>query len=367
MEEEKNIQENNEVKEEKEEVVEETEKIFKDVKEEKKPNQTTRFCPGEFYNPLPFSSKEETLKNINDSRSAFYLNVTHSNKIKKITLFSFLGIFLILGLIMLINPDSVNKLFIPVLALFVTFLLVSFILISSMKKKRNFFFDEYKYTYFLNIDSYCYTQTGIANLELSYNSKIELDEVNKIDCYENILTTPTRDIVKGTMFGVNFTSYDLLIKTGNSLEDKKTQSVIFSGKMFNFNLLTKKSGKLVIYLKGCGDSFPTELKGLDPTSIKDLKKEYQVFTSFDNPESMLNKKMIESLNKLAIDDVVEDIIISINKNGLFIGLSLTSFYMTIPFENDVDDKFINHYKRDIEIITSFISALLSNKNYEKNN
>ena len=57
MEEEKNIQENNEVKEEKEEVVEETEKIFKDVKEEKKLNQTTRFGPGEFYNALPFSSK----------------------------------------------------------------------------------------------------------------------------------------------------------------------------------------------------------------------------------------------------------------------------------------------------------------------
>ena len=365
MEEEKNIQEVKIEEEKVKEISEETEKIFTDVKEEKKPNQTTRFGPGEFYNALPFSSKEETLNNINESRSAFYLSVTHSNKIKKITLFSFLGVFLILGITMLINPDAVNKLFIPVLILFVTFLLVSFILISSMKKKRDFYFDDYKYTYFLNIDSYCYHQTGISNLELSYNSKIELDDVKKIDCYENILVSPTRDIVKGTMFGIDFKSYDLLIKTGNNLEDKNTQSVIFSGKMFNLDLLPKKNGKLVIYLKGCGDSFPTELKGLNPTSIKDLKKEYQVFTSFDYPDTMLNKKMIESLNKLNIDDVVEDIIISINKNGIFVGLSLTSTYMTIPFENDVDDKFINHYRRDIEIISSFLSASLSNKNYQK--
>ena len=54
---------------------------------------------------------------------------------------------------------------------------------------RNNEINEYKYTYFLNIDSYCYHQTGISNLELSYNSKIELDDVKKIDCYENILVS----------------------------------------------------------------------------------------------------------------------------------------------------------------------------------
>ena len=232
MEEEKNIQEVKIEEEKVKEISEDTEKIFTDVKEEKKPNQTTRFGPGEFYNALPFSSKEETLNNINESRSAFYLSVTHSNKIKKITLFSFLGVFLILGVTMLINPDAVNKLFIPVLILFVTFLLVSFILISSMKKKRDFYFDDYKYTYFLNIDSYCYHQTGISNLELSYNSKIELDDVKKIDCYENILVS-----TRNNEYPIFTSQYLNYMRTGYN-NDKKKVGEQQTGNWIKTGLLT---------------------------------------------------------------------------------------------------------------------------------
>ena len=93
--------------------------------------------------------------------------------------------------------------------------------------------------------------------------------------------------------------------------------------------------------------------------IHDITPDQNLLLSWMN---IINNSDLDAIH---IDDVVEDIIISINKNGIFVGLSLTSTYMTIPFENDVDDKFINHYRRDIEIISSFLSASLSNKNYQK--
>ena len=167
------------------------------------------------------------------------------------------------------------------------------------------------------------------------------------------------------MFGINFVSYDALIRSGTSIQDKNSHRVLFSGKLFKLQLQPLKEGKLIFYLKGSGDSHPTELKGLEPVKIRDLKEEYLVFSSFENPSSMLPKKAIEILNKIKIDSVVEDVIISINENGVFIGYSLTSKYMAIPYSEEIDNVFIDHYKEDIFLISNFASILSTNKNYNK--
>lgn len=347
--------------EENKNINEQEEKIFKDNKEEA--NVVGRqgvYNPGQFYFPLPITSKEDTVNNINTSRVTFYNQVATSDKTRKILLFSFLGIFLLIAVLLLINPVLVNNLFTPLIVIFVVFLLVTYFITSSNKRKRNMFMDEYRYHYFINIDSYCYYQVGFSNIELSYNTKIDLEEVQKIGCYENITSCPSRDMVKGTMFGVKFTSFDALIKTKIAMDEKSVEKIVFSGKLFSFDLQSKKAGKMFIYLKGCGDSFPTELKGMEEVDIKDLKKEYKVFSSYANPNQILNKKCIDTLNKFNIDDVVEDIIITISNQGTFFGLSLTSEYMTIPYQNDVNDKFLLHYKKNLENIAMFVAALSAN-------
>lgn len=342
------------------------EKIFVDNKEDDvNPKDIRAFTPGKFYFPGQIISKEETIDKINQSRAGFYLFVDRSDKIKKIVLFSFLGLFALFAILLLIKPDLVNQLFSVMIILFVVFLIASYFLVIANKKKKNISFDQYRYDYCLLFDTYVFYQTGISNLEFSYNTKIDEDEVKKISCYENIIATPTRDIIKGSMFGVNFNCYDLLIRTETNANDKKTQSVVFSGKMFHFDLNTKVNQKLYLYLKGCGDSQPNELKGMDKVSVSGLKKDYLVYSSFDNVANLLNKNTLDVLNKIVIDDVIEDVIISISGEGVYIGLSLTSEYMTIPFKNDVDDKFISHFKNDVELVKTLVASLLSNKNYEK--
>ena len=66
------------------------------------------------------------------------------------------------------------------------------------------------------------------------------------------------------------------------------------------------------------------------------------------------------IDKFNIDDVVEDIIITISNQGTFFGLSLTSEYMTIPYQNDVNDKFLLHYKKNLENIAMFVASLSAN-------
>ncbi len=345
---------------------EKEEKIFVDNKDEIIDEKNIRaFAPGHFYFPGPIISKEDTLKKINEARSTFYLFVDRSNKVKKITLFSFLGIFLIFTILLLANQSLVNVLFVPMILFFVLFLVVVYFLTTINKKKRNVAFDQYRYDYCLLFDTYCFYQTGISNLEFSYNTQIEKEKISNISCYENIIKTLTRDVVKGTMFGVKFTSYDALVRCGEEGSDRKNQSVIFSGKMFHFYLKTKKDEKMYLYLKGCGDSQPTELSGLDKINLSGLKSEYLVYSSVDNPTMLLNKTSIECLNKFKIDDVIEDVIISISSNGIYIGLSLTTKYMTIPFKDEVDDKFINHFKEDIELIKTLIASLMNNRKLTK--
>ena len=229
--------------EENKNINEQEEKIFKDNKEEA--NVVGRqgvYNPGQFYFPLPITSKEDTVNNINTSRVTFYNQVATSDKTRKILLFSFLGIFLLIAVLLLINPVLVNNLFTPLIVIFVVFLLVTYFITSSNKRKRNMFMDEYRYHYFINIDSYCYYQVGFSNIELSYNTKIDLEEVKKIGCYENITSCPSRDMVKGTMFGVKFTSFDALIKTKIAMDEKSVEKIVFSGKLFSFDLQSKKAG-----------------------------------------------------------------------------------------------------------------------------
>lgn len=316
-----------------------------------------------YYYPLQTLSLEDTLKNINEERVKFYDYLSSANKVNKFTLFGFLAVLLIFLVSLLLNKENVNELFPPLMLVFVVFLIVSYFLVKNTKKRKNIAFDGYKKEYFLNIDSYCYYQTGISNLAFSYNSIVEKEAIEKIGCYENIIKTVTRDVVVGKMFGTAFTSYDLLLKSGKNISDESDHQVLFSGKMFYFDLPIKQEGKMFIYLKGCGDSHPTELEGLDKISIKGLKDDYLVFSSI-KANNVISKKAIEVLNQIQIDQVIEDVIISISNQGIFFGISLTKEYMTIPFENEVKEDYLKHYKNDIENIKTFISVLMSNKNYQ---
>lgn len=347
----------------KETAPEKEEKIFTDVKSEnRKPDGIVR--SGEFYPPEPVVSKENTLAEINEERERFCRYMDQQDKIKKVILFSFLGIFLLLAIALLVNPKLTGTLFTPLIAVFIIFLLVSYFLVQSVKKKKNIQFDAYRYKYFLSMESYCYFQLGISNLSMSYNSKVKPEEVKGIGCYERIVDTPSRDIVKGAMFGVDFSCAEVKIVTGEK-GNKKNQSVVFSGKLFHFDLESKKSGKMYLYLKGCGDGFPTELRGMEEVELKDLKKDFKVFSSFDNPETMVGKKTAEILNRFAIDNAVEDIIVSIVDKGIYVGLSLTDEFMTIPYRNEVDSRWIDHFKNDLDSMKNLIASFLGNKNYRK--
>lgn len=342
------------------------EKIFVDNKEEdtNAPKQGI-FNPNQFYFPTPITSKDDTLKEINAARSIFYQQVESANKTKKILLFSFVGLFLIFAMLLLIDPEIINKLFTPLVVVFIVFLAIVYLINNSTKRKKNVFMDEYRYHYFLNIDSYCYYLKGFSNIELSYNTKIDLEEVNKISCYENITSCPTRDVVKGKIFGVDFISFDALIKTKIEMEGKQLDKIVFSGKVFKLDLKVKKAGKMFIYLKGCGDSYPTDLRNTNEVDIKDLKREYKVYSSFENPSSILTKSAVESLNKFEINEYIEDIIISITAEGIYFGLSLTTKYMTIPYQEDVDESYLNNYKKALEQISVFVASLASSKSYNK--
>lgn len=341
-------------------------KIFVDNKTDAlNGNKQGVFNPNQFYFPAPITSKEDTLKEVNKARCSFYGQVESASKSKKVLLISFVALFLVFAILLLVNPEIINRLFTPLVIIFVAFLVIVYLINNSTKKKRNFYMDEYRYLYFLNIDSYSYYLTGFSNIELSYNGKIDLEEVKKISCYENITSCPTRDVVVGKIFGIDFISFDALIKTSVELNAKSIEKIVFSGKLFKINLKNKKAGKIFIYLKGCGDSYPTNLRGMNEVDIKDLKKDYKVFSSLENSSLILSQNTIDVLNKFEINDYIEDIIISITNEGIYFGLSLTSKYMTIAYENDIDESYLIYLKKSLEQISLFVASLSSSKNYSK--
>ena len=125
-----------------------------------------RTLPGEFYSPCNVKDKETTINNIEDARKEFLSFMNKATWIKRIVLLSFLALMGVLMIILIINKDSVNKIFVPSLIAFFVYALFVLIFLSFYKKEREVVFSNYKKKYLLELDSYVFNKDGVTNLVL---------------------------------------------------------------------------------------------------------------------------------------------------------------------------------------------------------
>lgn len=340
--------------------MEENEKINDEVIFKDCVDNRYNYVHGEFYNPDSISSIDQHLDQINKKREELYLYLKSLERIKLYILIAFLAFFLAGAVMLIVNPELINSLFTLLIIVFVVFLLVIYGVVKSIKKKKTSAYSNYLKDYSLQMNTYCYYQTGISSLEFSSKGIVDQEMIEKIACYENIKSTKTRDVVIGKMFGIGFISFDCLIS--EEVENKKSN--LFSGKMFHIDLYPQNDQDLILYLKGCGDSYPTELKGKNEIKIKNLNDSFKAFSS-SSKNDLLNQKAIEVINKITINDHIEDVIISFNKNGIYFGLSYCSSDMIVPFKENIKKERMENLKNDVELILEFVSKIANSKSFTK--
>lgn len=361
--EEKEIKNQNEIIEETP-LEEDDGKIFHDVKEENTGDKSLgNFKPGEYYSPNPLTDVKTTLLEIEKARESFVSLIKHFSLIRKVVLLVFLGVMAACAIVLLINQDMINKLFVPLLLIFAGFVVAIFIFLAVYKKRRGLEFNHYKYEYLLNMDTYAFGQNGISNLEFSYNTSVSEEVVTRLNVYDDVVKVVSRDSIKGTYVGINFLSGEVLIKTGK-VEEEKTQLPVFCGRFFAFNLQNSK-GEAVIYLKNKGYGMPTNLKGFEPETVRGLKNEFKVWVDSKNASSLLTKATVDALNEFSVDELIDDIIIKINKTEVIIGISYSDLFMKMPYDNPVPERNLTHLQNDVSKVLNFIAKLQTNKNVTK--
>jgi hypothetical protein len=313
-----------------------------------------RTMPGEFYSPCNVKDKETTINNIEDARKEFLSFMNKAAWIKRIVLLSFLVLMGVLMTILIINKDSVNKIFVPSLIVFFVYALFVLIFLSFYKKEREVVFSSYKKKYLLELDSYVFNKDGVTNLELSYNTNLEKELVNKFNVFDEVSNVVFRDYVKGTYNKTNFKCVESLIRVNNSFSP-------FSGRLFIFNVKNNK-GEGVIYLRNKGKGEVTSLEGLEPTIIKNLRSDFRVYLT-PTSSSLITLNTVNALNAFTREELIDDIIIKINKEEIIVGISYVDEMMTIPYENSFNEKYLDQYNNDVIKVFNLTRNILSNKNY----
>jgi hypothetical protein len=294
---------------------------------------------------------------IEESRKTFFATHNKIMKTNRIVGICFIVIMLAVIVLSYVIPSLTLVLFIAVAVFFVGILLFT----RFARKKMDQAVGLYLTTYSSYSDSYLYDGEPFSDILYGFKVKPDAQVMAKMDFKNELFHIGSRDLVKGKMNGRTFEVADVSYKTGKP-KDKKTHKTVFVGKVINLPYKNSSTGRTLCYLKGCGDAEPDKLADVNMVEIKGLDTKWKVYSSCSGCNSIFNHQLVTALNQFNCDEMLNDIIISIESEQILIGLSYSDSYMIIPMEKEFDANGISHYKNDLMIVGK-IEQALSENNY----
>ena len=219
------------------------------VKEEKKFEE--KISLDSFTPATEVGDKKSVEKEINDARIAFAS--VHKDVMKKNRIMGIVFLIVMVGALVLayILPKAINYMFIALFAFFI----VVVVLTRLSRKKMDNAVGEYLRAYGSQSDSYVYKNEDIKDVEMAFRAKPDDEVLRSLEFKNDVFAIGSRDVIKGKMGDINFLSSDASYKVGNA-KDKKTHRTVFVGKVVQFDSKIKDEGRVLLYMKGCGDAEP---------------------------------------------------------------------------------------------------------------
>ena len=322
-------------------------------------NEEIDSLPAGFIKPVTIESKEKTEEAINKARIDFHAIYDKEIKKNRIIGIAFMVVMAAIVVVSYFFNKYIQYLLIGALVFFVAILVVT----RLSRKNMDLAVGDYLGTYGSLSDSYVYNSESYKDIIMAFRNKPSEDDIRSMKFKKDVFFVGSRDVIKGKINDIDFETADVSIKTGNA-KDKKTHKTVFVGKVVSLSLGTKEEGRILLYNKGCGDAEPDDLDDVNEVNIDSLKKDWKVYSSLSNTDKYFTKAICDSLNELSTDEVLNDIVISIQENRVMVGLSYTDDLMIIPLEADFKIDGVEHYRLDMEKVARFTKAIKSNKNYK---
>lgn len=324
-------------------------------------NQKEMKVDSNYVDPILVDSIEEVEKSINEARTAF--EQVHKKTMNLNRIVAAIFILLIIGgsVVTFLYSKYVLYLLIAIIVCFVGV----FIFTKLSRKKLNDAVRTYLDIYSNYTDSFIFNNEKITDVKLGFKEKVNPLIVEKMDFLSKVGAVGSRDMIKGKMSGKYFEAADVSIKDGEE-KDIRKQKAVFVGKVFNFQYLNPDFGRTILYLKGCGDSAPNKLEEVNQVNVDGLSNRWVVYTSNNNYSRIFTNEIVKVLNNLVTDSMLNDVLITIQKEQIIIGLSYSDELMVIPFDKEFKVEPLSHYKKDLNFIIELNEAVIKNHYFKDN-
>ena len=188
------------------------------------------------------------------------------------------------------------------------------------------------------MDSYLYTKDDFKDAEFKPQSQMKDELFIDAGFYKNIKGTKSRNLVsvmyKDKLLGISDLAGNILIK--NRL------SPMFLGKYYDYSSKYDKDDKrILMQIKGGELSRPID--NVDDLKLVEGNDRYVIYTNDDEWRKTLTSSVIKDITALKVDKTLIDVIISIRKGKLNIGIDYVDEFMNIPVESKFD---VNKLKRE---------------------
>ena len=237
-------------------------------------------------------------------------------------------------------------------ALIVVGFIATFIISKILKDKRLEQALNYVDVLYQETNKYIFSNTEFTNLNCQPRYQVESELFTDARLYKNIRGTRSRNYATVDYKGHTIQAADL---AGNILIKNRT-SPMFLGKWYDYaSSYDKEDGVILFQLKGKELSRPID--NVDDLKLVDGNKKYNIYSNDENWRKVINDKVLHELTTFRIDSTLIDVLVSIRKGKVSIGIDYSDAFMDVPVESEYNFENTRRAKRDFEKVLKIFDLL----------
>ncbi len=230
-----------------------------------------------------------------------------------------------------------------------------FAYVNIVKKKINRYTFNYIKNYYEDTTKVMLKSIGVETFESLPEDSLTIEKISNARIMKDVCFTRSRNIVHFILDDKEIEMGDLLFKTTNP-EDVKKTIIAFCGKFIQFKSKKNLHGRTLIYRKAKQENCfgPSDLDGLD--KILDNEK-LLVYSSDKDFELEKEKNIFDIINNIEINEDLYDLTVAANGDVISIALSYSDKLMAIPLYEETPINSFLKAQNDLAQIKNIIQEL----------
>lgn len=279
------------------------------------------------------------------------MRVGFLNYFKKLKIINYICFFIsIIGFVLdfvLLKDKSTIAIVIAIVII-----ILMFVYLKIIKSKLNKHTQQYIRDCYQVLSNIELSEVDVKNVTSLADDIFAIDDIKNAKFMLNVESCKSKNTLQFDAYDKTIQMADLMFTVPNP-KDTKKPIVAFCGKFIQYHSLKTYEERIVLYRKTVVPNCygPTDVEGLEKV-IDDDK--LLVYAANKNYTKILNKKILETLANVEIDDYLYDLTITINGNLVTVALSYADKLVAIPLNEPTDFVGFERVAKDIKLVVDEI-------------